>query len=163
MSKEFGPNFSQKVRSGTRSQATNPLKHDRRDSHTPDIQHRDQPREDKANGPDFRSSASRGKSGVPSRQMIHSPTNLDKLGSPRRRGIHSLANLGNRDTRHRRCIHSPGGPRDRDQPNSLGIRRPLVGSPNIRKQDTDKPDIRSLGRRSRRPDSRNRCPVAVEV
>ena len=180
MSKDIGSKLSQKVRSGTRSQATNPLKRDRRDSHTRDIQHRDQPREDKADGPDFRSSASQGKSGVPSRQMIHSPTNLDKLGSPRRRGIRSSASRGksgipgrpmvhsprNRDKRgapHRRCIHRPGERGNWDQPNSLGIRRPLVDSPDIRKQDTDKREIRSLGSHTRRPGSRNRCPVVEEV
>src|SRR5215471_9126698 len=99
MLKEFGPNFSQKVRSGTRSQATNPLKRDRRDSHTRDIRHRDQPREDedKADGPDFRSSPSQGKSGTPSRPMVHSPRNRDKRGAPRCRGIRSSASRGKPD------------------------------------------------------------------
>ena len=201
MSKEFGPNFSQKVRSGTRSQATDPLKRDRRDSHIRDIQHRDQPREDKADGPDFRSSASQGKSGVP-RHMIHSPTNRDKWGALRRRGIRSSASRGksgvlgrlmvhslrnwdkrgsphrcgirssagqdDRGTQHRRGIHTLGERGNRDHPNSLGIDSSAVGrldihSLDIRKQDTDRRDIHTVGSRTHRPGNRNRCPVAAEV
>ena len=88
------------------------------------------------------------------------PNNQDALS---RLGIHNPEDQCRRDVLSRLGIHSL---RDRDKrgiPNVLGIRSPVVGSPDIRKQGTDRRDIRSLGSHTRRPGSRNRCPVAEEV
>ena len=76
----------------------------------------------------------------PARLGIRSLEDRNKRGIPRR-----LSSLRDRD--------------NRDIPSNLGIR--AVRIPDIRKQDTDRRDIHSLG--TRMPGSRNRCPVAVEV
>jgi hypothetical protein len=81
----------------------------------------------------------------------------------RRLDIRSLADRNKQDALSRLSIRNLEDQNNRGIPSSLGIRRPLVGSPDIRKQDTDKRDIRSLGSHTRRSDSHNRCPVAMEA
>jgi hypothetical protein len=81
-----------------------------------------------------------------SRPDIQNPEDRSSRGVPSRLGIHNL------EDRDKRGI-----------PNGRGNHSPAARNPDIRKQGTDRRDIRSLGSRTRRPGSRNRCPVAVEV
>jgi hypothetical protein len=160
--------LSYKARSGTRFRETSPLRRDRRDSHTGDIRHRNPAREDKAGGSDIRSPGNPGKQGVPSRPMIHSPGNRDERGTPHRRDIHSPADPGEPGSRRRPGIRRPGDRGHRARPNSLDIHssaadRLGLHSLDIRKQDTERRDIRMVGSRTRRPGSRNRYSVAAEA
>jgi hypothetical protein len=105
----------------------------------------------------------RNKRDFPPRLSIRSLGDQNKRGVPRRLSIRSFGDRNKQDTLSRLGIHSL---RDRDKrgiPNVRDNHSPAARNPDIRKQVSDKRDIHRQGSRTRRPGSRNRCPVAVEV
>jgi hypothetical protein len=87
----------------------------------------------------------------------------DSLDSPPRLGIHRLGVQNKRSAPSRLGIHILGEQNKRGIPNVRGNHSPAARNPDIRKQGTDRRDIHRQGSRTRRPGSRNRCPVAEEV
>ena len=104
--------------------------------------------------------------GIRHRRGIRSPANRGQWDVPRGRGIRSRAGRGGRIPQSRLDIQKPGDRRNREPPSNPDIHSPVadkLGIPDIRKQDTGKRDIRSLGSHTRRPGSRNRCRVEAGV
>ena len=103
------------------------------------------------------------KRGVQRRLSIRSSGDRNKQDALSRLSIHNPEDRSRRDVLSRLGMHSL---RDRDKlgiPNVRGNHSPAARNPDIRKQGTDRRDIRRQSSRTRRPGSRNRCPVAMEV
>ena len=99
-----------------------------------------------------------GRPGIPHRHGIHRPGDRGEWGILRRLGLRNPVEEDERRIPRLPGIHKSGDQSMREHRSIQDIQSPAVGRLDTRRLDNRKADIRN-----RRPGSRNRCPVAVEV